>query len=154
MKLFFMYLCQTIHYLTFYLGRQWTYQTCTEFGYYQSSDLPDQPFGKRFPIDFSIRQCSDIFGKKFNYQLLESSVDRTNFIYGGLNLKLKRTVFPNGSIDPWSALGITSNTTGNAAIFIQGTAHCADMYPPSEKDSPELKEARIQIENHLSAWLS
>jgi len=102
------------------IGRQWTYQTCTEFGYYQSSDLEDQPFGKRFPIDFSIRQCSDIFGKKFNYKLLVNAVDRTNFIYGGLGLALSRVVFPNGSVDPWSALGMTSNQTGNVAVFIQG----------------------------------
>lgn len=102
-------------------GRQWTYQTCTEFGYYQSSDLEDQPFGNRFPIDFSIRQCSDIFGKKFNYKLLKNAIIRTNAMYGGLNLKVDRTVFPNGSVDPWSALGFTNNQTGNVAIFIQGT---------------------------------
>ncbi|KAH8041209.1 hypothetical protein HPB51_013869 [Rhipicephalus microplus] len=32
-------------------GRQWTYQTCVEFGYYQSSDLKDQPFGSLFPVE-------------------------------------------------------------------------------------------------------
>ena len=31
-------------------GRQWTYQTCTEFGFFQSSDLTDQPFGHFFPV--------------------------------------------------------------------------------------------------------
>lgn len=113
-------ICSLVLSKTFILGRQWTYQTCTEFGYYQSSDLADQPFGKRFPIEFSIRQCSDIFGPKFSYNLLKNAIARTNFIYGGLGLKLDRTVFPNGSVDPWSALGITSNTTGNVAIFIQG----------------------------------
>jgi len=135
-------------------GRQWTYQTCTEFGYYQSSDLDRQPFGKRFPIEFSIRQCSDIFGPKFNYQLLKQAIDRTNVIYGGLNLKLDRVVFPNGSIDPWHALGMTSNATGNVPIYIQGTAHCADMYPPSATDSSELIAARRTIESHLELWLS
>ncbi|KAK8768395.1 hypothetical protein V5799_015142 [Amblyomma americanum] len=34
-------------------GRQWTYQTCVEFGYYQSSDLKDQPFGSLFPVELS-----------------------------------------------------------------------------------------------------
>lgn len=102
------------------IGRQWTYQTCTEFGFYQSSDLDDQPFGKRFPIEFSVGQCRDIFGRKFNGKLLKAAVDRTNYFYGGLHLKLDRTVFPNGSVDPWSALGMTTNRTGNAAVFIQG----------------------------------
>jgi len=135
-------------------GRQWTYQTCTEFGYYQSSDLERQPFGKRFPIEFSVRQCADIFGPKFNSELLQRAIDRTNAMYGGLALKLDRVVFPNGSIDPWHALGMTTNSTGNVPVYIQGTAHCADMYAPSEKDSTELIAARRIIENYLTLWLS
>jgi len=31
-------------------GRQWMYQTCTEFGYYQTSDDDHQPFGPHFPL--------------------------------------------------------------------------------------------------------
>jgi hypothetical protein len=31
-------------------GRQWTYQTCVEFGFFQSSDDPQQPFGNNFPV--------------------------------------------------------------------------------------------------------
>lgn len=31
------------------LGRQWVYQTCTEFGFYQSTDSPNQPF-TGFPL--------------------------------------------------------------------------------------------------------
>lgn len=30
-------------------GRQWVYQTCTEFGFYQSTDSPNQPF-TGFPL--------------------------------------------------------------------------------------------------------
>ncbi|CAF4449019.1 unnamed protein product, partial [Adineta steineri] len=30
-------------------GRQWTYQTCVEFGFFQSSNDPQQPFGSNFP---------------------------------------------------------------------------------------------------------
>lgn len=135
-------------------GRQWLYQTCTEFGYYQSSELVRQPFGRRFPVEFSVRQCGDIFGARFSADLLRDAVRRTNTLYGALKLRLERVVFPNGSIDPWHALGITTNGTGNAAVYIQGTAHCADMYPPSDKDSAELREARRLIEQHLLSWLS
>ena len=35
--------------------RQWIYQTCTEFGWYQSSDQPDHPYGTKFPLEFSIK---------------------------------------------------------------------------------------------------
>ena len=30
-------------------GRQWTYQTCVEFGFFQSSSDAQQPFGDNFP---------------------------------------------------------------------------------------------------------
>lgn len=45
--------------------RQWTYQTCTEFGFYQTSDDQNLIFGDRFPVEFFIQQCEDIYGKKF-----------------------------------------------------------------------------------------
>lgn len=45
-------------------SRQWTYQTCTEFGFYQTSDNKSLIFGDRFPVAFFIQQCEDIYGKK------------------------------------------------------------------------------------------
>lgn len=42
------------------------YQTCTEFGFYQTSSQDDEDniFGKHFPVDFFIQQCKDIFGSR------------------------------------------------------------------------------------------
>lgn len=93
-----------------------------------------------------------------------------------MDLTLNRTVFINGSIDPWSPLGMTTNKTGNLAIFINGiiviqtdseliiygfknvyfagTSHCADMYPTFTKDSQALKAAKLQIEANLKSWIS
>jgi len=133
--------------------RQWFYQTCTEFGYYQSSDSTEQPFGDQFPIDFIVGDCAAAYGSQFSASAVQAAVDRTNSAYGGLGIELARTVFPNGSIDPWHALGVTNNATGNIAIYIDGTSHCADMYPPSASDSAQLIEARQKIEANLDAWL-
>ena len=33
-------------------GRQWTYQTCVEFGFFQSSNDSQQPFGNNFPTSY------------------------------------------------------------------------------------------------------
>lgn len=60
-------------------GRQWTYQTCSEFGFFQSSDLENQPFGKEFPIEFSIRQCSDVYGIQYNRTFIEKVTFNFNF---------------------------------------------------------------------------
>ncbi|XP_076289250.1 putative serine protease K12H4.7 [Lasioglossum baleicum] len=135
-------------------GRQWMYQTCTEFGFFQSSTAQSNLFSDTFPVDFFIQQCTDVFGPRYNIHLLKSAVDRTNTLYGALDLKVTNVVFVQGSIDPWHMLGITKSVDPYApAILIDGTAHCANMYPPSKNDSPDLKNARIQIADLLNHWV-
>ncbi|RWS14382.1 putative serine protease K12H4.7-like protein [Dinothrombium tinctorium] len=131
-------------------GRQWTYQTCVEFGFFQSSDLRNQPFGHFFPVEFFEKQCKDIFGPKFNLDFLRKAIKYTNTNYGGYNVKLTNVVLPNGSIDPWHALGLIHyNYSSSKSVFIQGTAHCADMYPDSPLDPDELKNARNEIAEYI-----
>ena len=74
-----------------------------------------------FLHSFSVKQCQDIYGKKFNADLISRGIERSNTNYGGFGIKGTRIVFPNGSIDPWHALGITKNISSEAqAIYIRG----------------------------------
>ncbi|XP_043528385.1 putative serine protease K12H4.7 [Frieseomelitta varia] len=135
-------------------GRQWTYQTCTEFGFFQTSTARPNLFSETFPADFFVQQCVDIFGPRYNIHLLNSAINRTNILYGGLDLKVTNVVFVHGSTDPWHVLGITKSPNRQMpAIYINGTAHCANMYPPSKNDPPELKAARVAIERLIYQWL-
>lgn len=136
-------------------GRQWMYQTCTEFGFYQTSDLKDQPF-TGFPLNFSIQQCIDIFGAKFNADLIQKGINRTNTNYGAYGMKPTKVVFPNGSIDPWHALSFTTTSVDQpfTTIYIDGTAHCANMYPSTPVDPPQLTEARKTINTLIGQWLT
>ncbi|XP_059055220.1 putative serine protease K12H4.7 isoform X1 [Achroia grisella] len=136
-------------------ARQWTYQTCTEFGFYQTSSGEVEVFGNLFPINFFIKQCQDIFGNKFDQNFITSAAHWTNAYYGALGISVSRVVFVHGSVDPWHALGVTTTETNDTpAIYIHGTAHCANMYPSSDKDSSELVEARVEIEQYLSSWIN
>uniref|UniRef100_A0A2S2NHX9 Putative serine protease K12H4.7 n=2 Tax=Aphidini TaxID=33387 RepID=A0A2S2NHX9_SCHGA len=97
----------------------------------------------------------DIFGKSYNAELLSDAVGRTNTMFGDLNIIESRVLFIHGSVDPWHALGIThARTKNNVAIFINGTAHCANMYPPASSDLPELTQARTTIRAYLKEWLA
>lgn len=135
-------------------ARQWVYQTCTEFGFYQTSSLTAQVFGDQFPLDFFTQQCSDIFGPRYDAKQVMRGVRRTNTLYGALHLQATRVVFIHGSVDPWHALGITRTVKQEApAIYIRGTAHCADMYPSSPSDPPQLVAARRKVSDLIGQWL-
>ncbi|KAI5734315.1 hypothetical protein M8J77_005022 [Diaphorina citri] len=135
-------------------GRQWIYQTCSEFGFYQSSNQSAHIFGHEFPVKYFVDMCQDIYGAKFSEKLVEAAVERTNTMYGGLDLEVSRVVFVHGSIDPWHALGIYETRSQQApAIYIPGVAHCANMYPPSPSDPPELTKARQRINHLIGKWL-
>lgn len=137
-------------------GRQWTYQTCIEFGFFQSTDSPKHPFGQTVPADFYIKQCQDIYGPDYDIKLLERSVLDTNTNYGGYNYEGSRVLFVNGEIDPWHALGFTAKPPNmfTDTIFIKGTAHCADLYPASDRDPISLIQARQKIDDKISQWLN
>lgn len=153
--------------------RQWTYQTCTEFGFYQTSDKSSSVFGDKFNSDFFVRQCADIYGKRwafvlksfrflhclnyrFNNVTLQNGVDRTNIIYGALKPSTTNVLYVHGSIDPWYALGLTETNAAQPqpTIYIQGTAHCANMYEPNDNDLPQLKKAREEIIKFIQALLN
>ncbi|KAK3781561.1 hypothetical protein RRG08_054900 [Elysia crispata] len=133
--------------------RQWVYQTCTEFGYYQSSDSESQPFGHEFPIQFSTQQCADIFGSQFTSQFISGAIDASNVNYGARHYTENRVVFVNGNIDPWHYLGIIHKLPQAPVIYINGTAHCANMYSERPDDPPGLIQARKDIAKLITQWL-
>ena len=102
-----------------------------------------------------MKWCELIFN--ISSDSVTTSVAATNAYYGGKDIPKNVTniVFPNGSIDPWHALGITESISDSlVALFIKGTAHCANMYPPRDTDLPELNVARELISQLISLWLS
>ena len=135
-------------------NRPWFYQTCTEFGWYQSSNQAGNPFGDSFPTEYFEKMCSDVFGAKFDKNLLEQGISITNLEYGALDLDVSNVVFVHGSLDPWHALGITKDLNENSpAILINGTSHCANLYPESEDDPEGLKDARRRIGSLIGKWI-
>lgn len=137
-------------------GRSWTYQTCNEFGYFQTTDSKNQPFStwKWLNLDFYRALCAEAF----DGWAADPQVRWINDIYGDIRIAGTNIVFPSGTIDPWHALGVT-NTTGRMAqeteqpIYIEGTAHCNDLYAPANSDPASLTFARQVIANKVSEWI-
>ena len=84
-----------------------------------------------------------------------AGINSTNAYYGGVDYKGSRVVFVNGDIDPWHALSLPVKTYANdvTSVLIKGTAHCANMYPPSDTDLPGLTAARATVLAALTRWL-
>lgn len=115
--------------------RQWTYQTCTAFGYYQTTDRPSifKPAGTNLiPLSFYERQCRDAF----NIEISGWRESWVNGFYGGKRVgDTTRIAFVNGDIDPWHVLSVLTNSTstpvddGVVAYVMPDAGHCAAMEP-------------------------
>ncbi len=81
--------------------RQWTYQTCSEFAWFQTSSSADQIFGTLYPLDYFIKVCNDLYDNSFSQKLIEHNVRRTNVRFAGFNPAVTQVVFTNGGLDPW-----------------------------------------------------
>lgn len=76
---------------------------------------------------YHLQQCADIYNLSTS---LDDAIQQTNEEYGGYDIRTTRIVFPNGSIDPWHALGVTQDITSDLpAVFIKGLSRL--LYFPS-----------------------
>jgi len=135
-------------------GRSWTYQTCVEYGYYQTVESSTVPFSKRITLDYFLTMCKDLYGIEKTSPAI--SVDYTNDYYGGRDVRTDKIVFLNGSVDPWHALGLISDTPKPEEMpvcYIKGTAHCADLYGSSPNDLSSLTDARTKAWKYVEHWL-
>jgi pimeloyl-ACP methyl ester carboxylesterase len=134
--------------------RQWSWLTCSEFAYYQSTDSQNQPFGQTVPVDFMIDvTCTKVFGQ--TYSQINASVIKTNNNYGGVNGQEKNVYLPNGSLDPWHNLAIyqTAPDSSDTLGYMNGTSHCYDMMDDLDTDPPQLAVVRYQITQQIGKWL-
>eukprot|EP00026_Physarum_polycephalum_P008261 Phypoly_transcript_08342.p1 GENE.Phypoly_transcript_08342~~Phypoly_transcript_08342.p1 ORF type:complete len:486 (+),score=73.44 Phypoly_transcript_08342:64-1521(+) len=132
-------------------GRQWIYQSCIEFGYFQTSDSPNQPFGNLFNVSTQTVLCHDVFGFDFL-----PDVNWTRTEYGANDPEESNILWVNGSIDPWHALGVLQAPEGAPfnVLVINGTAHCADMLPAFPGAPSTLAPAQDVIKKQLATWIS
>nr|XP_012151903.1 PREDICTED: putative serine protease K12H4.7 isoform X2 [Megachile rotundata] len=138
------------------ISRQWYYQTCSEFGYYQTTNSKNSIFGSLFPLRFFTDLCVDLYGDYYNENFLDTSIRRTNIMYGGLRPDLRNVIFTNGDIDPWHKLSVLQNLNADSpAILIKGSSHCRDLYSDNlDTDAKDLVNARANVRKIIGTWLA
>jgi pimeloyl-ACP methyl ester carboxylesterase len=144
-------------YLAVFGLRQWFYQSCTEYGFWQTAyhDASLSVRSARINLAYHNGLCRRLFG-------IETPVDTghiARFFYEPLlKAPVSRIFFTNGSGDPWSKLSITVDNPNNVnpaltLKTIAGGSHCDDLEGTTSKDSADLKAARAQLDTLLTQWL-
>ena len=138
--------------------RQWFYQSCLEYGYWQVAH--ENPLESTRSSQIDLAYHHQICQRLFKIDEL-AAVEKTNdaFFYPILQDTTTNIIFTNGSNDPWSILSITPNSqwASNPNLIyelIEGTAHCADLHSPRTDDSVALTVAREKTSATIKQWLS
>ena len=136
-------------------GRLWTYQTCAEFGWYQTCEIGTNcPYTQGYnTIGWALELCGLLFDMKPGEVL--HNIDETNRHYGGARYpNATKTIFPNGEVDPWhwesTLIGEDPHVD---AIFVKGASHCEWMHAVKPGMPGMLISAKEAIKNKIASWL-
>lgn len=152
--------------------RAWFWQTCTEFGFYQTCEDEEkcpaffsQKNKKYMTLEFFSKPCVEIFG--LNYEtVVKTAAERSNTKYGGWAPSATNIVYTSGSVDPWRANSFTPNLSNKVphkskrivdrdtpTLMVNGASHHAWTHPPRSDDQESVKHAREVIKRQVDAWL-
>lgn len=81
--------------------RQWTWQYCTEFAWFQVPNTEHPMRSALINADYWVPYCEAIFG-----QIGEPKIDYYITKYGGLDITGDNIVFANAIEDPWQWAGM------------------------------------------------
>lgn len=117
-------------------GRQWTWQVCSMFGWFQTANHLEPMRNAEVNLEFSEHSCKEAFGDTF--AVPEAAT--TNVMYGGNELEATNIVFTNGVEDEWQWASIRSPQNGMDAIISDciDCGHCAEFRTPKPTDSLAL----------------
>ena len=110
----------------------WAYQTCTEFGFYQTCEVGSKCFFTQGLVLLSDSDsfCAELY--KIEPAAIQASINATNAYYGALHPEGppsfgSRLLYPNGDVDPWHGLSIlTPSPEGNVStLIVSGASHHA-----------------------------
>ena len=136
--------------------RQWTYQYCTAFGWFQIAEKSEPLKWPGINLQSELDFCKQVFG----LDLVPDS-DHTNDMFGGLAIgKVGSNIaFSQGGDDPWQWAGLRENIYDNHNIYVHvadcsDCGHCGDLHMEKEDDPPELQITRNKERELVIKWFN
>ncbi|CAG4980308.1 unnamed protein product [Colias eurytheme] len=135
--------------------RLWTYQTCVEYGWYQTTTSSHQPFLSTVPLEYFHQMCKDFFSVDINESLLRAGIHRTNLFFGGFNIP-DRVVSVAGGIDPWSPMGpnATHSRPHAPVYFVPEISHCRAITPTNDSETEILRDAKLSVLRYMELHMT
>ncbi|KAG0136168.1 serine carboxypeptidase S28-domain-containing protein [Tuber indicum] len=152
----------------------WTYQYCSEWGYFQSSNRGPNPIVSSYN---SLKHQQDICFRQFPQGISSGvlpqhpAIDKINREYGGWDLRPSNVFFSGGEYDPWRPVSLLSEeswapkgvkltqdipeegvSTPRGEVFgylLKGASHCFDL----RTSWPDGANSRKIFTTALRKWL-
>lgn len=139
--------------------RSWLWQTCTEFGFYQTCQVNTTcPYGRGFHgPDADLEICSAAFG--VSPEAVRQNVQDSLDYYGGWDMRgVGNILSVNGDVDPWSELALTPErqrikSRRRPTVWVKGASHHFWTHPVKGTDGAEVQAVRDNIYSQVKAWL-
>jgi serine protease 16 len=136
--------------------RSWLWQTCTEFGFYQTCETNSTcPWGRGYhTIEQDFEICSYAFGIDDPASQVTANIQETLDYYGGLHLAGSQILSVNGDVDPWSELAkLTTNNPDLPVLTVAGVSHHFWTHAVKPTDDLAVQFAREIIHQTVMDWL-
>ncbi|VDO55389.1 unnamed protein product, partial [Brugia timori] len=138
--------------------RSWLWLSCTELGFFITTDNGKSIFGSSVSLDYFIDRCMDVFDVQYDAERVRDGVRNTLRTFGGYdNYKGSNTIFVTGSYDPWKSaccLNCTDVTRNVYSFIIEGGSHCIDSCPVNFINLPALDDYRIFLDEKIEMFIA
>ncbi|GMR46039.1 hypothetical protein PMAYCL1PPCAC_16235, partial [Pristionchus mayeri] len=138
--------------------RLWFYQTCAEFGYFQSTNRGTNVFGQTQSSNSFIEYCVQLFG--IDVDQIEKNIEATNAYYGERDYYAgTNVIFSHGTQDPWSFLTKKSDPKHWSVVIVEveGGDHCSDIGESCFYTNATCTDNMIQIQTltleNMRRWI-
>ena len=126
----------------------WGFQTCAEFGFYQTCEVGSQCMYLQGYVTLAsmVAFCQTEFG--ISVDQVSANINFTNAVYGADKPAGDCIVYANGEVDPWHALSVLkSPSPGVGVLMVPGASHHAWTHPTLPTDQDSVRRAP------RAAWL-
>ena len=139
-------------------ARPWTYQYCTEYGWFQTPSKAHPMRSEDLALDYWPAMCERGFeGLKFGKESHRPRAWATTVDQGGVSIAEDAIFFANGGEDPWrwATQQESKPWLGQVSVLsdCDDCGHCAELYTPKPGDPKELQETRREVADWIARLL-